>query len=327
MQARLTLYFHDAPAREVQLDPMREYVLGRSSLCDIPIDSIEASRRHARVSFIDEQWEINDLASKNGVAVDGQAIETARLDRNSWIGLGQLLIRFDLRTDEQAAADSQNQRTRYETSIELRRTLSPSAGVEPLLKKLLSSTVQLVGLERGFAMLARPDGDMEVICTTGVDGEQATVFRGSVGAINHALESQKSVVSMDVQQFIPLADRPSIVAGQIKALVCLPMSIMERTIGMIYADSQNTAKILTDLDLEILEGLIGHATTALAVAQLDKEIVDINSILNRGEIDVGRLSHWQESLPGYRRPISHDPDTVAGDNARLTWSKVAATGR
>lgn len=326
MEARLTLYFHNAPAREVQLDQSREYILGRSSLCDISIDSIEASRRHARVAYIDDRWQIEDLDSKNGVAVDGEAVATARLERDCWVGLGQLLIRFDLRTAEQAESDIRNQRVRYETAIEIRRSLSPSAGVEPLLKKLLASTVQLVGLERGFAMLARPDGDMEVICTTGVDGAEATVFRGSVGAINHALDSQKSVVSMDVQQFVPLADRPSIVAGQIKALVCLPMSIMERTIGMIYADSQSVAKILTDLDLEILEGLIGHATTALAVAQLDKEIVDINSILNRGEIDVARLSHWQDSLPGYRQPLPGSADT-ATDNTRLTWSKVAATGR
>lgn len=327
MRARLTLYYHDAPARQVYLDAERNYVLGRDPVSDIVIDSPEASRRHAKMTFGSGHWLIEDLGSKNGVALDGAAVISVALKEDGWISLGELLVKFELRTDAQAEADEQNQRRRYETSMELRRALSPSTGVEPLLKKLLSSTLQLVGMERGFAMLARHDGDMEVICAIGAEGNDPNAFRGSVGAINHALDARHSVVSMDVQQFAPLAERPSIAAGNIRALVCLPMNILDRVIGMIYADSQEVGKVLTDLDMDILEGLISHATTALAVAQLDREIVDINSILSRGEVNIARLSRWQESLPGYKHPVSTGTAIAPGDTARLTWSRVAAGSR
>ncbi|MBT8136565.1 MAG: FHA domain-containing protein [Gammaproteobacteria bacterium] len=321
MRARLTLYFNDAPARQVYLDPNRAYVLGRGSDSDIVIPSAEASRNHARMTWEGSCWHIADLQSKNGVAVDGAAIETAALETDGWLSLGELLVKFELRTEAQADADASRHRRRFQTSVELRRSLSPSAGVESLLKKLLSSTLQLTGLRRGFAMLARADGDMEIIATAGVEGDEAAAFRGSVGAVNHALQSGKNVVSMDVQQFIPLADRPSILAGHIAALVCLPMTLLDRTIGMIYADSQDVAKVLTDLDLEILDGLIGHASTALAVAQLDKEIIDINSILRHGEIDVDKLERWQGSLAGYRHPVDAHGGRDDGDNLR--WSTIA----
>ncbi|NND60140.1 MAG: FHA domain-containing protein [Gammaproteobacteria bacterium] len=320
MRARLTLHFSDAPARQLYLEEAREYLLGRGPASDIVVDSSRVSRKHARLRFSDGSWHIEDLGSKNGIAIDGEGVDQATLDNNCWIALGELLMRYELRTDEQADADASNQRRRYETSLELRRAIRPSAGVEPLLRKVLSSVMHLVGMERGFAMLARADGDMEIMSTVGADSAHA--FRGSRGAINHAMESGASVVSMDVQTFAPLAERPSIIAGNIRALVCLPMTIADRTIGVVYADSSELSKILTDLDLDILEGLISHATTALALAQLDQEIGDIDSILRDGDVNVENLSQWRESLPGYRHPVEREQIDMGGTG--FTWSKVAS---
>lgn len=328
MHARLTLHFHDAPARQLYLEQGREYLLGRSANSDIPIENSNISRRHARLSYSDECWHIEDLGSKNGIAIDGAAVDSAPVTGNTWISLGEFLIHFELRSQQQYDADQSRQHRRHETSLQLSRALRPAAGVEPLLKKVLTSVVQMAGMERGFAMLARSDGDMEVVCTIGAAADDASAFRGSVGAVNHALTTRASVVSMDVQQFAPLADRPSIIAGNIRSLVCLPMHIVERTIGAVYADNRTTAKVLTELDMEILEGMIGHATTALAVAQLDKEIIDINSILRRGEVNIEQLARWQKSLPGYRQPLENsDQRADPQDSARLTWSRVATTKR
>lgn len=321
MRARLTLHFPDAPARQLYLDEGETYVLGRNPASDIVIDSSQVSRRHASIAFRDDSWAIEDLGSKNGVAVDGAAISRATLTGACWISLGELLIRFELRTDEQAQAEQSNRRRRFETSLELRRSLGPSAGADSLLRKVLTSVIKLAGMQRGFAMLARADGELEIITTIGAEPNDEGAFRGSVGAINRALETQRSVVSMDVQQFAPLADRPSIIAGRIRALVCLPMSIADRTIGSVYADSTEPARVLTELDLEILEGLIAHATTAIALAQLDREIVDINSVL-KGKIDVESISDWRDKVPGYRAPVAHSQQPPA-TTARVTWSRVA----
>lgn len=321
MRARLTVHYSNAPARQLYLEASREYLVGRGPACDIVIDSPRVSRRHAVMRHDNDHWLIEDLGSKNGIAIDGEGQHQHTFTRDCWISLGELLLRFELRSEQQAEADAANQRRRYETSLELRRSIRPSAGVEPLLRKVLTSVMHLAGLHRGFAMLARSDGDMEVITTVGAD--DPAVFRGSSGAINHAMESGNSVVSMDVAQFAPLADRPSIIGGNIRALVCLPMTIVDRTIGFIYADSTEQAKILTDLDLDILEGLISHATTALALAQLDREIGDIDSLLRGGKINVENLSQWRESLPGYRHPVEDKPAIDTGGTG-YTWSRVAS---
>lgn len=326
MRARLTLHFSDAPARQLYLDPGEEYLLGRSAASDVPIAHAAISRRHALLQFDFGNWTIKDVGSKNGVAIDGKAVSDAILTRDSWISLGEFLVHFELRSEEQYEADQNRQHRRYETSLQLSRSLRPAAGVEPLLRKVLRSVVEMAGMERGFAMLARPDGDMDVLCTIGAELEDTRAFHGSVGAVNHALETRASVVSMDVQQFAPLAERPSIIAGNIRSLVCLPMHIVERTIGAIYADNRSMAKVLTELDMEILEGIISHATTALAVAQLDQEIIDINAIIRRGEVNVEQLSRWRENIPSYRVKLPAGA-ALNRPSSGVTWSRVSASSR
>lgn len=300
-------------------------MLGRAATSDIAIANSNVSRRHAALRYDYGHWTIEDLGSKNGVAIDGKGTRSAILSSDCWIALGEFLMHFELRTEEQYEADQQTRQRRYATSLQLTRSLRPAAGVEPLLRKVLRSVVEMAGMERGFAMLARPDGDMDVLCTLGAELADTSAFRGSVGAVNHALDTRKSVVSMDVQQFAPLAGRPSIIAGNIRSLVCLPMHIVDRTIGAVYADNRTTAKILTELDMDILEGMISHATTALAVAQLDQEIIDINAIIRRGEVNIDQLGKWRDNLPSYRHKLDEGAATTRDNSSGVTWSRVAAT--
>jgi pSer/pThr/pTyr-binding forkhead associated (FHA) protein len=51
-----------------------EVVLGRESSCDFPISSQTISARHARLSYHQSQWWLEDLASTNGTYLNGEAI-------------------------------------------------------------------------------------------------------------------------------------------------------------------------------------------------------------------------------------------------------------
>jgi DNA-binding NtrC family response regulator len=51
-----------------------EAVLGRSPSCEIPLDDVKVSRRHAKVSIQDGRASITDLGSRNGTLVNGEKI-------------------------------------------------------------------------------------------------------------------------------------------------------------------------------------------------------------------------------------------------------------
>jgi DNA-binding CsgD family transcriptional regulator len=56
--------------------------IGRRSDNDIPINNVQASRRHAVLMNLNDDWWINDLGSRNGINVNGLRLSSARRLRN-----------------------------------------------------------------------------------------------------------------------------------------------------------------------------------------------------------------------------------------------------
>jgi pSer/pThr/pTyr-binding forkhead associated (FHA) protein len=93
------LIVESGPAHRDQLrldERERRYVAGRADTCDLVLASEHASREHAL--FL-RRWEgvfVEDLASRNGVKVDGQLIAgRARLGDGARIEVGGTVLRLD----------------------------------------------------------------------------------------------------------------------------------------------------------------------------------------------------------------------------------------
>ncbi len=73
-----------------------ENYVGRSSGCEIPIDSGGLSRRHARMLFVNNVWMLQDLGSTNGCIVNGTQITSHQLADGDLIEMGDATFRFQL---------------------------------------------------------------------------------------------------------------------------------------------------------------------------------------------------------------------------------------
>ncbi|HEX2044775.1 MAG TPA: DUF3662 and FHA domain-containing protein [Gaiellaceae bacterium] len=70
-------------------------VIGRSRECDVTLDDPNVSRRHAELRRENGAFWIVDLGSTNGVEVNGERVERARLDLDDRIVLGTTELRFE----------------------------------------------------------------------------------------------------------------------------------------------------------------------------------------------------------------------------------------
>ncbi|HEV8688627.1 MAG TPA: FHA domain-containing protein, partial [Gaiellaceae bacterium] len=70
-------------------------LLGRSRDCDIPLEDPNISRRHAEVVLEDGAWWIVDLGSTNGIEVNGERVDRARLGVGDHIVLGRTELVFE----------------------------------------------------------------------------------------------------------------------------------------------------------------------------------------------------------------------------------------
>jgi hypothetical protein len=284
-------------------------VVGREEGCHLRVDDERVSRRHLEIATTDDgRWRLTDLGSKNGTTVEGRPVTTAELAGPAWLGLGGLLARFETVSDEEQHTAAESELGRRRAALTLQRRFDPAAGLEPLLERILESVLSMAGAERGFVLLARGDGEFELGASAGLAAPDlaAPTFAGSVGAVERVLAAARPVVCCDASADTLLAERPSIAGGGIRALVCLPLTVLGRLLGAVYADSQRPGRVLTRLDLEILEGLAAHAALALAVARLQLEVAELGDRVPRPSADGGG------AIPTWRHLTAGDAGAAAG---------------
>lgn len=72
-----------------------DLVIGRGSGCDVPLISDTVSRRHARLIYRDGAWIIEDLASTNGIVINGVRVGRYQLRPGDHVQLGDQRLKID----------------------------------------------------------------------------------------------------------------------------------------------------------------------------------------------------------------------------------------
>lgn len=276
MPARLTVYFPASPARVYLLADGCPVVVGRDPGCDVVLDDDRVSRRHATLACQEAKWSVTDTGSKNGLLIDGMPLTPLKngwLKDRSWISFGGLIACCET-LDGSIERIEEERLRRVTTSLEVRRGLDPRVGLGELLPRVVGSMLELTNGERGFLLLTSPDRGLQVAARSGLSPKdlEAEEFGGSRGAVERTLATGCPVVCTDTRGDAELGERASVIAGGIRALLCVPVHALDRVIGVLYADSRKPGAAFTELDLDILEALASQAGLAIAVARLDEEL-------------------------------------------------------
>ena len=72
-------------------------LIGRSPECDVFLDDVTVSRRHAELLREGDTFTIRDLGSLNGTYVNRQRIETVTLSEDDEVQIGKYRLTFLLR--------------------------------------------------------------------------------------------------------------------------------------------------------------------------------------------------------------------------------------
>jgi pSer/pThr/pTyr-binding forkhead associated (FHA) protein len=92
-QASLTLLKGPAAGSEFPLTEART-LIGRSSAAGIQLDDRSVSHEHASIELGPEGFGVRDLASTNGVRVNGAAVETSDLKHGDRLEIGGCELQY-----------------------------------------------------------------------------------------------------------------------------------------------------------------------------------------------------------------------------------------
>lgn len=280
MPAKLSFHVPDQAVCLRVLGAGADVVVGRDGQVDIPIVHASVSRRHARITEVaPDDWRIADLESKNGTRIDGARIRTAALGQQRWFALGDVYCEFEL-VDAPAVAQLQlRSAERRHASAAWTAKVQAGSDLQPLLGNLLNAIVELTEGERGFLLTPDGKGQLWLAACYAMKPDElgSTAFSGSRSAVQRAIDERRAIYLSSQHDRAWLADRASIVAQGIRALVCVPLLHDTELLGVAYVDTADAAHAFTDLDAQVLAALVDHGASVLAASRLAAKLAELSA--------------------------------------------------
>lgn len=185
---------------------------------------------------------------------------------------------------------------------ELSHRLVDEIEPERLLPEILASAIELSGAERGFVV--RLVGEQRKVCVEVARGFDGQILRRPEGAVSRRVveevlkRDQRGVVTTR-EEDEPLLAGTTVRERHVLAILCVPMRLRGRAVGVIYLDHRFLADAFRPEDVEPLRVFADQAALALEARELSAARAEERRELERAR---ARLAD-QEALERRRRRL------------------------
>ena len=123
------------------------------------------------------------------------------------------------------------------TLYEITRTISSSLDFDEVLNLVIDLIMEVMRAQRGFLMVA--DGDaLQVKVARGMDWEQLTDDHAySTTIVQQVVQTRQSLLTNNAQSDTRYVPGKSIILAGLRAILCAPMLVHDRLIGVVYLDT------------------------------------------------------------------------------------------
>ena len=206
--------------------------------------------------------------------------------------------------------------TKLRTLGRVAETVNSSLELDVVLRHVLDTAVEVMKAERGFVMIADTDGKLELTTTYGID--RATVegddMRPSQTTVRRVFETGEPIVTTDAQQDPRFNINLSVRALRLRSIICVPLAIKARTIGVVYLDSRVAPGLFSPHDPDLLTAFANQAALAIENARLFDAL--------RAQVaEISRLEQLQARVLG---SITSGVITLDGSGTIASFNDAAA---
>jgi len=150
------------------------------------------------------------------------------------------------------------------------QVINSSLELDEVLRIVMDNIVRLTKAERGFLMLRDEKGEM--VIRMGRNWEKASInpseLTVSSSIVARVIQSGEPIVTTNAQEDHRFAGQESIVAFNLRSILCVPLKVKNEIIGVIYADNRIRSGIFADSEKELLAAFANQAAVAIENARL-----------------------------------------------------------
>jgi len=190
------------------------------------------------------------------------------------------------------------------TLYEITGAMISSLNFDEVLNHVMDSMMQVTKAQRGFLMIADPETeDLRVLVVKGVDGNVLETEGYSRTVVNQVVSSRQALLTNNAQFDQRLAGGQSIIMRGLRAILCAPMMVKDRLVGVVYVDTSMRTGNFTNSDRDLMSAVAGQAAIAIENARLYTVAVEKGRLERElqmaHDIQQGLLPRSLPSIPGY----------------------------
>lgn len=169
--------------------------------------------------------------------------------------------------------------------------VNSSLDLGSVLGEVMDTIIKLTGAERGFLMLRNERGDLDFTIARNLEREdlRESDFEISRTIVERVAELGEPVVTTNAQEDPRFGRQESVVAYNLRSILCVPLRVKGVTTGVIYCDNRIRTGLFNETDRDILAAFSDQAAVAIENARLFESV-------NRSLHEVTQLKNLMDNV-------------------------------
>jgi Nif-specific regulatory protein len=265
-------------------------VIGRETSATLCIADASVSRRHSKIEKEAERFLIEDLDSLNGTFVNELPVKRREIQHGDRIRIGDAQFIFlthegdfkasgEVHFDEGPVISGSTLQFKFNDALyvmardlsalmKISTTINAIRGVEQLQKTLLDLVFEVVPAARGVILLTDGGGEKQgnvFSSVFGLDRERGpdVSIKVSSKVTNWALTHRESILITNESEAKAFEPSESLIADQPVSVLCVPLIMLDKTLGVIYLDTTEPHSLFDQDHLQLVSAI--SAITAVAI--------------------------------------------------------------
>ncbi|MBU0504973.1 sigma 54-interacting transcriptional regulator [bacterium] len=145
--------------------------------------------------------------------------------------------------------------------IEINQIINAQQDVHKLFKLVLDYALELTGAQSGYIMVLNELGALDIEAAKNTASDQQEQISMSVA--KQSIEKGEIVLAADALADDRFKSSESIVLGELKSILCLPINSKGKTIGVFYLDNHSQTDVFKNYPAELLTAFSDQVGIAL----------------------------------------------------------------
>jgi adenylate cyclase len=190
--------------------------------------------------------------------VPDEAVDGLKTLENSLTQISELLIPLEQR------------HSHLEELADIGQVINSTLEVDEVLQIVMDTIIRLMGAERGFLMLRDERGEM--VSRIARNWEQESINQSEYAisrtVVQRVINGGEAVLTTNAREDPRFGGQESIIAFNLRSILCVPLTVKSELIGVIYTDNRIRTGIFSESDRDLMLAFANQAAVAIENARL-----------------------------------------------------------